>query len=634
MLQSLRDLSKTWLFKGLMTLLVVSFGIWGVGDMFRTHPGQREIARIGKKKIAVQDLELQFQLSLPEAKKVFGPDLTPAKAREIGVLDRTLNVMIDEATFDIASAKLGLKLSHAVTFRWIAAIPELRGPDGKFNTRVWNELIGKTGLGEELFLDQETRRIVRDILVQALVSNAQPPKLVIDNLYRAQGAKRLFEVVTLRNDSIASIPAPSEEDLETYYDENQDKFVAPEYRGLTVARLFADDVAKDVVVTDEDLAKAYETRKSSLNLPETRDLVQIVFQDEAKARAFQSALPKPSSLEVVAKSKNLTAVPLAKIDEKAILPELFATVFSLSEGEVSEPIKSGLGWHVVQVKKIYPGGVPSFEQIKKTLRETLQEERVGDAVAKAVNQLDDSLAEGKSLEDIADALKLRLVRFASMDAQGRAPDGTLVREIPAPREKILETAFGLEAEETSQVLDDRQGNYFVVRADQISPSHVLPLAEVKEKVQAGWRAQKQAAAAAIEAETMAKNIREGAKPTSFAARPGVEVRLSKPISILGDMDKDIPVTTLQNLFKMKRGDVLTAAAPDKQMILRLADIVPVDPQKPDPSRMKIADFLQDKLRLDILGQYDAYVHAANPVKVNAELLASLKKQGENETSAQ
>ncbi len=626
MLQSIRELSKTWIFKGLMTLLVVSFGIWGVGDMFRTHPGQRVVARVGKVEIPVQELEFRFQQGLAEARNVFGKDLTPSEARRIGVLDRTLNVMVNEYAFDQAIKKMGLNLDETVAFRWIAKQPEFKDRDGKFNTRLWKELVGKTGLAEKAFLDQERRRILRDLLVKTLISNTEPPQLLVDNMYQSRGAKRILEMVILQNSSIQKIPEPTQTDLEDYYKEHEASFAAPEYRGFTVARLNAEDLGRDISISEDDLRKAYETREDELTLPETRDLVQIVFRDEQKAKDFRSSIGTGEVLEVAAKAKGLTSVPLSKVNEKDILPELYATVFGLAVGDVSDPIKSPLGWHVLQLKKVNAGGKPSFEQVKKDLRERLQEERLGDAVARAVNQLDDFLAEGKTIEDIADTLKLRLSRFSAMDAQGRTPAGVLARDIPAPKETVLQTAFGLQAEEASQVLDDREGNYFVVRVDQIVPSRILSLEEVKDKVVAGWKAEKRGVAATAVGEEMAKALREGAKATSFASRSGVEVRLSKPFSLLGEVDREIPVGALANVFKMKRGDVITASAPDKQFVLRLADIVPVDPQKPEASRGKVVEDLKDRLRLDYLEQYDSHLKTLFPVKIDGELLTNLKRQ--------
>lgn len=625
MLQSIRELSKSWLFKGLMSLLVISFGIWGVGDMFKTHPGQREVARVGKEKIPVQMLDLRFRIALPEARQVFGPDLTIEQAKQIGVMDRTLNLMMQESAFDQEANRLGLKLDDAIVFRRIAKMPHFQDKSGSFNVQAWQDLIGRSGLTERLFIDQEKGGMIRTLLFKTMIANTTPPQTLIDNMYRARGAKRILEVVALKNDSLKSIPTPSDADLDAYRGEHEELFTAPEYRGLTIARLLAQDVEKDVAISEEDVKKAYETRGDELVLPETRDLIQVVLQDEDKAKALYEAAKSSKSLSDSAKTKGLSAVALNKVDDKTILPELYTTAFGLTIGEVAEPVKSPMGWHVMQVKAVHQGGKPTFDQVKDELKKTLHEERVGDLLARSINQLDDLLAEGKTLEDVADSLKLHLTRYPFVDAQGKGADGKPIKNMVSP-DNVVRAAFDLGAGETGQVMNDKEGNYFVVRTDQISPSRVMPLGEVRTKVLEALMNEKQAAEAAKAIEEMAQDIRDGAKATSFASRPGVEVNLSKPISVLGDMDKSLPQTAMSQVFKMKKGDVITAADKEKAYALRLVDIVPVDPRKPEASRVKIVDDLKDRIRLDYMEHYTSRLHTLFPERINESLLAQLKNQ--------
>jgi len=623
MLQSMRDMSKSWIFKGLMSLLVVSFAIWGVGDMFRTHPGQRKVASVGKIEITAQDLNFRFQLTMPEARKVFGPDLSIAQAKQYGVMERALDIMMHEATFDQDAKRLGIQLSDQTIWRSIANMKELQDETGHFDQQRWNMVTRQSGLAESFFIDQKKRDMQRSTIVLAITDNATPPRLLIDNMYQARGAKRLLEIVALRNDSLKNIPTPSETDLKGYYEAHEEEFTAPEYRGVTVALLQNDEATKDIVISDEEIKKAYDTRSEELAIPEQRDLVQIVFQDEAKATAFYDSLSKASSFADAAKAKGLTPVTLEKMDEKSILPELYTSVFAVEEGETTPPIKSELGWHVVLVKKIHEGGKPTLDQAQADLRKMLQEERAGDILARTVNQLDDSLAAGKTLEDIADSLKLRLVRFASLDGTGAGPDGKPVKDLPYAK-TVVEQAYGLNAGEAGQVLDDGQGHYFVVRTDQIEPSHVMPFDAVKAKIIAAWTAEQQDVAAAAATEDMAQAMRAGENATHYASRPGVEIRLSKPLSQLGDTDKEIPADAIKEVFKLQKNDVITAQAPGKHLVLKLVDIVPVDAKKPEGSRTKVVDDLNSQLRLDILEQYENALRKVFLWHINMDVLNSLK----------
>ncbi|HAX91699.1 MAG TPA: hypothetical protein DCY07_05770 [Rhodospirillaceae bacterium] len=628
MLQTMRDLTKSWIFKSLMMLLIVSFGIWGIGDMFRGNPNQREVAKIGAIEIPVQTLEQRFLLGMPEARNVFGADLTVAQARQIGVLDRTLRLMIEEHSFNQEAARLGLNIPNEIVMATLRKNPQLRDREGRFNTQLWHQILSKTGMSEQMFVDYERNQAARQILFGTLSTEIPAPKTMVDTLYQARGAKRVMEVITLRHESINNLPEASKEALEAYYKAHEDRYLVPEFRGLTVASLETEGLAKDITITEEQIKAAYETRAAELTQPETRDLVQIVFQEEEKAKAFHTSLPSPASFVATAKAKGLTPVTMVKISEKTILPELFATVFAVEEGQVSAPIKSDLGWHVVWVKTIHAGGKPTLDSVRGELKTILQEEHVGDLIASTVNKLDDMIASGKTLEECADTLKLRLNRYPALDQEGRDMDGREVKDIPNKAD-TLRAAFELGQGETGQVIDGGQGKYFVVRNDQIVPSHTKPFEEAKAKVIADWRIDQQAVKAATMAEEIAKALREGKPATSFASHAGISVTLSKPMSLISEPDKSVPAEAVSNIFKMGKGDVITAAGDHKHYILRLSDIVPVNPQKPEESRIKVIEDLSDKLPYNLVEQYILHLRKDFPVRVNQRLLDDLKNRGEN-----
>ncbi|MDD3182352.1 MAG: peptidyl-prolyl cis-trans isomerase [Alphaproteobacteria bacterium] len=627
MLQSMRNLTKSWIFKSLMFLLVISFSIWGIGDMFRSNPATRVVASVGKVKIQVQELERRFQTEMQEARAAFGPEFSIAQARQAGLLDRTLALMIQESQFDQDAARLGINVPRDLILQTLAQEPKFRTPEGKFNVALLHQLLGRAGLNEEMFFDLETRSEARKAIADVIMASAQTPQIMTNTLYQARGAKRILEVITLRNDSVKGLKPATDDELQTYYKEHEADFMAPEYRGITIAHLTSEDITKDITVSDEDIQKSYDERAAEMVVPESRDLVQVVLQDEAKAKSIAETASTLRSLPQAAKAKGVTPITMNKIDAKAILPELSAAVFALKQGDVTAPIKSSLGWHIVQLNKIHEKNTLTLDQAKDDLRKTLQEERTGDMIAKTINQLDDAIAGNQPLEDIANTLRLRLTRYAALDATGKLPNGTAPKEAIPAKEITLASAQSLDAGETGQVLEDGKGNYYVVRVDQVTPSQTRTYAEAKDQVLAAWTEEKLFAKAAAVAEDIAKQLREGKSATSFASMPGVDVRLSKPMSILSAPDKALPPEIIPQVTHMKKGDVTLAARQGKHTIVRLADIVPVDPQKPESSRLKIVDDLRKKLPDNMIEQYIGYMNTLFPQQIDMELLTSLKSQG-------
>jgi peptidyl-prolyl cis-trans isomerase D len=625
MLQTMRHLAQSWIFKTLMLFLVISFSIWGIGDIFRGNPLQRTVAKSGKMSITVQVLDHAFEQALARARQMFGPDLTPEQARQMGLLDQTLDNLIEHADIEQDVDKLGIDVSDQTLLDQLAMRPQFRDKDGHFDKKLLRQMVANSGMSERGFLDTARKEMAQQQLFDALQSDGKIPQTIVDNIYRARGQKRILDVVTVKNASFTDIPAPDAEVLNAFYQQNAAKFVAPEYRGLTIAILSTDDLAKDITISDEDLKKEYDTRATELARPERRDLVQVVLQDEGAAKQLASAAKSGGNLAAAAKSKGHDAVPLDQVDQKTLLPELAKSAFALQAGQVSEPIKSSLGWHVVQVKKIYAAGTPDFDSAKDQLRVTMKHDQAIESATRLVNQLDDQLAAGHALEDIADGMKLRLVKIPAVDANGKMPDGADPVELP-DREDVLKAAFGQASGETSPVLDDRKGDYIVVRTDEVATAAVPPFDKIKDRVTAEWKAAEQAKRSEAEADQIVKAMRDGKPAASFAAQKGVEVRVSKPVSLLGDTDADLPQTVLPQVFKMKKGEVVAMPLPDRQLILRLTDLVDADPAG-NAAWSRVAGELQGQMPNELTDQYIKYLRVIFPVEIDRNLLDSLRQQG-------
>ncbi len=632
MMQSMRKMGQTWVFKALSLFLIVSFAIWGIGDMFRGNPQQRKVAKIGGQGITVIELERNFSMELPEARKEFGGELTEKQARRVGVLDRTLTSMIENSLLGQEAQRLGIEVDDKTMMEALAKqFPQAVGKNGKLDLNRLDKALAKSGLAREFFFANQRDEIARQLLVDAAAREVSTPKGMIEAMYRARGEKRVLDVVSLRDDSMGGVGEPDEKSLAEYYEKHNAGFALPEYRSVTAAFLTPESVKEDISISDEDLKKAYDERIADMSLPERRDLVQVVLQDEAAAKMISEAADAgKAGLEKAARAQGKTVVRLDKVDEKGVTPELYATVFALDEGHVSSPVKSAFGWHVVQVKKVYPAGTVPFSEAKAGLREALSGEKLSDSMGRSVNRLDDALAAGKSLEDIADGMKLRLVKVPAIGVNGRDKNGKEVTDAPS-LETMVKAAFRQNSGETGQVIDDGQGGYMVVRTDEVFPARVPPLDEVKAKAAAAWKNEQRAAKAAKAIEEMANAMRDGKSTAQFALKSGVEVRTSKPISLLGDVDRDLPATAMPQIFGMKKGDVITVAANGKHYAMRIAALAQADPNKSGTSMVKIADAVGNEIKYDMLWQYSRHLRKRYPVETDDALLESLKgKDGEEQ----
>ncbi|MDX2028297.1 MAG: SurA N-terminal domain-containing protein [Alphaproteobacteria bacterium] len=624
MLQSMRHLAQSWLFKGLMLILVVSFAIWGVGDIFRGNPQNRTVVKVGKMAITAQAVEQAFREALAQARQMVGFELSEQQAMQTGLLDKVVDGMIDRSVIDQDIERLGIDVNEKLVANHIAALPQFQ-KDGKFDKELFRQRLTQIRMTERDLLAQGRQEMARQQLLNSITNIGKVPQSIIDAVYEARGQKRVFDVVILKNASVKT-PEPEDKVLQDYYQQNLQRFTSPEYRGLTIVRLATDDVQKDITLSEEDVKKAYEARIAQFTRPERRDILQVILQDEARARQLAAAVQSGKDLIHAAKMTGHTVVPLNGTEEKTLLPELAKPVFEIKAGQVSDAIKSPLGWHIFQVTKIIPGSKRDYNEVKTQLRDTLRRDQAVDTAMRMVNQLDDELAAGHALEDIADSLKLRLVKIPPVDAKGRTADGKEPSEMPE-KDNVLKAGFDQNAGETSPVMDDKKGNYFVVRTDEVTPSAQRPFEKVRDSIVASWKVREQAKLAATEAEKIAQGLREGKKPSSFAAGSGVEVRVSKPVSLLNDADPDVSPAAAPQMFKMKKGEVSVSSLMDRQMIVRLAEIIEVDENANAGIKGQVTDALGRHVPQELAEQYVKHLRDIFPVKVNREALNDMRQRG-------
>ena len=625
MLQSFRQMGTSWAFKGLMMVLVLSFGVWGVGDMVRGNPMQRTIASAGDDSFTVQDISREFDRTMIRVRQMMGPDITRERAKELGILDKSLDVMLDRSLEDQNIKRLGVLVDEKTFVNRVASEPRFRNPDGSLNKEMLRRALDQERINEKNFADEGARDMARMAILNSLTAGAAAPKSMIDALYRARGQKRFFDVVTLKNDSLPEVAAPDEKTLKAYYDANLTRFTAPEYRAVTVARLSADDLAKDITLSEDEVKKAYDERQSQYAVPESRDIVHVVLPSEDKAKQLVAAARDSGSLTASAQAMGLKATPQDKTVESDLLPEIAKPVFALTAPEIAEPVKSPLGWHVVEVKRIHPATHKDFASVKAELRTTLQKERAADSAANLVNKLDDDLAAGHALDEIASALKLHLTKIAAVDVLGKTPDGKTDAGLA---EDLLKAAFTQNSGETSPVQDDRNGNYTVIRTESITPSTPIPFEKARALVLDVWQAAEQTKQAQAEAEKIAARLREGKAAASFAGHRGVEVTTSKPLSVLDAKDPRFSTAEMPRLMRLKKGEVAVLAQGATQTIVRLARVEDVDPEDETPAKGGVASMLNAQMPRELTEQYVRSLRTVFTVKVDRAALNALTVQGE------
>ncbi len=624
MLQAIRSRAGSYVVKGLFALLIVIFGVWGIGDIFRNRGTDTTVATVGDHSIPAEELQTAVRRALEQLAARFGSTIDLQQAKQLGLVDQTLNQLIDRSLIDQEVARLKLDTSDDVIRNVIAANPSFRGPDGKFDRGLFGAVLANNRLTEDQYVALLRRDIPRNDLLQAVIAGAVAPEPVVELLYRYRNEKRTADIVTLPLAAVADVGQASDEQLKSFYDAHQDLFRAPEYRGFTLASLSPSDLAKDIEIPEAKLKEEYDQRQDELQIPERREVEQILAPSEEKAKEAEAALAAGKDWREVAtaiagQDPDTIDLGLLRRDE---MPNALADVaFELPPDKPSEPVKTPLGWHILRVVKIEPPVAQSFEEAKPKLEADLAQQEASDRIYKIANKVDDALAGGASLDDAAAKFGLKLTTVAAIDNGGHDPEDKPAA-LPISPGDVLKVAFATSEGQTSRVTEAPDGGIFVLRTDKIIAPEVKPLDKVKEKAIAAWQADRRNEIAAKEAEELAAAVKPETRLAAVAAEKGLKATTSEPFGRQAGSANAVPAALVAKLFAAKPGEVVTAADATASYVAQLDQVQ--QPESPSETAMAgLSQELDNAQRADFTAEFTQALRTRFPVEIHREVLDRL-----------
>lgn len=621
MLDSLRKSAGSWVVKILFAILVLSFAVWGIGDIFRAPGRDTVVIEVGDRDITAHELTTEYQRSLEQARRTFGETLDAETARKLGFLERVIQTVVGRALFDAAAGDLGLAVSDDMVRETIREDPAFKGPGGAFDRFTFERLVQQAGYSEETYVDAMRRDLARGQLVSSIRAGAAAPRVLGDRLYRLRQEKRVASTVLVADGAMTGIGEPDDAALEAFHRERADRFTAPEYRALTVVSLDVKRLAGEVAVADEELRLRYDENPERFITPERRNVRQILLDDEDSARRAHEMLKQGTAFAQVAKevaNKEEGDLVIGLVTREGLPEPLGEVAFALEEGGFSAPVKSPLGWHLLQVTGIEPEVVVGFEEARDQLRAEAAEERVAETVFSLANQLEDALAGGASLEQAAARVDVQPVTVEALDRRGRDARGEAVAGLPGG--DFLETAFSTGEGESSLLTDTPDGGYFILRVDKVTPAALKPLDSIRGEVVEAWKAEQRHKAAEARAQAIADRIKGGEAFAALAAELGLGVTKTDPFT---RYRSDLPPDLVAKLFALPLTGVATAESGEGYLVAQLDDIQSAEPEADQAGVQALGAELREAFAADLLAQYQAALYRRYPVDINNRAIDEL-----------
>lgn len=540
MLTTLREKLSGWVAKVIFGLLIFVFSFFGIESYFMAHTATY-VAKIGSSEISQQ----QLQDALNRARQQMvqsGQKLDPAVLESPAFKRQVLDTLIDRDLLLQAGTRLGVTVSDAQLRQTIAALPYFQ-VDGHFDPTTYQATLSGMGMTAESFQDSVRSDLAVQFLPQAISASAIATPADLDAFIRVAMQTRDFRYALLPQ------PAPddttvSDAEIRSYYAAHSAAFMTPEQVAVHYIEVNAATLPAPMPPDEASLQALYAKQKDRFVLPEQRlaSHILIALPPNATPAQQKAALAKAEKIDSLAKAPGANFAKLAEQysddlgskrqggdlgwirrgdTDKAFESALFA----MRKGEISAPVLSPEGYHIIDLRDIRAGRAKTFAEVRTDLLAQAEKDAREHAFSSIAGKLTDLIYQDPtSLATAAKTLNLPVQTTPLFTRKG----GTGIAANP----KVVEAAF------SSQVLKDRntsdpinlgKDDVVVVHLAEFKPAAPQPLAAVSDRIRADILAARAAAAARAQAQKLEAALAKGGDLAALAAQVGSSVQSASDV---------------------------------------------------------------------------------------------------------
>lgn len=632
MMSAIRSAAANWLGRVVLTvvmgLLIVSFAVWGIGDIFRGG-STRNVATVGKEVISADAYRNAFNTELQNLQRRIRRPVTTAEARAFGLDREILNRLIDEAALSAKANRLGLALDDQGVARSVLEA-EIFQTNGRFDRDRYLSLLQQSGLSELAFLRQQGDFLLRQQLVQGLVGGLTAPVTFNAALHQYRDEERSLEVVTIPTAKVPDPAPPTTEVLKAFHAERKAEFRTVETRQATVLTVSPQIFAGSVTLSEAELRAFYEQAVANgrFGTPERRRAARVLFDTEALAKAAADRLAGGLTFEALLTEKNLkeSDVDLG-LQTRAQVADAATrdAIFSLPEGGISAPIRDPFGFVLIRVTKIEPGQATPFEQVRVQVDFDARSQKlatdpgVKQQVDDLVKKIEDQRIAGKSLTEAGQVAGISPLVIEAMDRNGNGPNGQRLN-VPGGTETV-NAIFASDIGLDNEALHLRDGSHVWFEVNKVDPARDKAFEEVEAEIRTRYLDDQKSKAMGEFAATLVKRIEGGEALAAIAAELGAPVQTFSAIR-RNSTEAVLGRSGVERAFAGEIGKVVSALAPDgvgRMLILpKASTLLPYDPAT--DANSNFSRQLSQGMSEDIFRQYVAALRKEAGVSVNEALL--------------
>jgi len=555
MLQNIRDNSQGWIAKTIIGVIVALMALTGFDAIFQASRHSNDAAKVNGENISQNELSQAVDMQRRQLMQQLGKDFDASLLDEKMLRDSALKGLIDRKLLLQGAHDAKFAFSEAALDQVILQTPEFQ-VEGKFSPERFDQVIRQLGYNRMQFRQMLAQEMLIGQLRAGLAGSGFVTDAQVLAFARLEKQTRDFATLNIKADP-ASVKLTDDE-VKAYYDAHAKEFMTPDQVVIDYLELKKASFFDQVSVKDEDLQAAYQ--KEIANLSEQRRAAHILIevndkvteaQAKAKIEEIQARLAKGESFEALAKefsqdpgSAN-NGGDLGFAGPGVYDPEFEKALYALNKDQVSAPVRTDFGLHLIKLLGVEAPQVPTFASLKDKLTRELKTQQVEQRFVEATKQLEDASFEASDLAQPAQDLKLTVhtsAPFGREGGEGIAANRAVVTAAFSP--EVLDEG----ANSTAIELDPE--TVVVLRAKEHRKPEQLPLESVAGPIRAQLAKEHASAAAKTQADELIASLRDG----KTALDKPVNGQAWKTAEAVTRNQEGIDPAVLQALFRMPKPD--------------------------------------------------------------------------------
>lgn len=553
MISMLREFTKSWIFTALMALLIASFAVFGLRDIFNPV-NDSNVITAGKRTVTASDFKQRFDI-IKQQQADQGQTITNEDFVKAGYHIQMLDDWAKQTALLAWLDKIGVKPSAKLVVDQIAKNPAFFDPvTGHFDRESYRKWLYQRQESEDSYENDARDQLAISQFFGAGMAGLKTPRIFSAAYASVVMQKRDTSLFVISPDSVDKPPVPTDAELQTYYNDNHAQWQLPEMRTALVVVFSPAAYVKSITIDEDALRKLYQTRLPSLVTPETRTFTEITAPNMNAAKAISDGLKAGKDAQTLAKANKGAVLPfIQKMQSDVPDTKIAAAAFAMKTGEISDPIQGSLGIAVVQMGDIKIGSTPSFESVRDQLKDDYVKDQAADKVNAVAQEFQKAHEAGDDFEATAKKLGLTVEPLLPMRPDGKAGPqqdyshyGNLVKDV-----------FDLQLNGTSDVEELGDGQFFALKLIKVDPAGAPPFEKVKDQLGQIWTMTKVTAAVQTASESAKARLTKGESIDAVAASYHAKVQkidgLDRQMAQRGKM----PDGLTSSIFGGQQGDVFT-----------------------------------------------------------------------------